>query len=94
MSLPFGQLEGQQRLRLDMPVRAGVGHHGRGAERAFPGVDLRGQRDLRAAVVAVQDAGFLHLGGVEPVAQRAAEIQLADATLGTVPWARPGPRRR
>jgi hypothetical protein len=81
MGLSFGQLEGDDALRLDMPVGAGIGDQRGGAEGAFLGVDLCVEGDLRAAIVALGDAGFLHLGGIEAVAQRGAEIELPDATV-------------
>jgi hypothetical protein len=88
--LPFGQLEGDDGLRLDMPVGAGVGDQRRGAEGAFLGVDLRIEGDLRTAIGALGDAGFLHLGGIEPVAHGGAEIELPDAAAPGVPGSRVG----
>ena len=59
-------------------MRAGVGDHGRGAERAFRGVRLRCELDLGTAAWALADAGLLDLVAVQLLAQRRVQVPLAD----------------
>ena len=76
--LRLAEQERQLRLRLDLPADPGVGDDRRGAERAFPGVQVGVELDLRAAARALDEARLLHLRGGQAVLLDRAQVELGD----------------
>ena len=77
--LRLAEQERQLRLRLDLPIDAGVGDDRRGAERALAGVLVEPELDLRPAARAAGEAHLLQLGRRQGVLLDRAQVELVDA---------------